>query len=201
MTMWFDDQRAIAEVLPRDGQVRTSEIELISQRGPQGEDFPRDSLLAMSATGRIRLVLTPLAEQTGHSGYRLIDRTGRAIAGSDDTSVGSREFASRVDLMPPILAGRSTVSRPFASEVPLPYKDQVVRLGVPTMVVAAPLRSSRDEIIGALVLRIRPEAGFTRILQVARCGESGETYAVDDRGLMLSKTGSTTRFKFGPARD
>jgi hypothetical protein len=37
-------------------------------------------------------------------------------------------------------------------------------------------------------LRIRPEDQFTRILQVVRFGESGETYAFDKDGLLLSQS-------------
>ena len=37
-------------------------------------------------------------------------------------------------------------------------------------------------------LRIRPEDEFTRILQVARFGETGETYAFDRDGLLLSES-------------
>src|SRR5262249_38964144 len=53
---------------------------------------------------------------------------------------------------------------------------------------AAPLRDESGIPVGMLALRIRPEADFTRILQVARKGTSGETYAVDKSGLLLSES-------------
>ena len=54
------------------------------------------------------------------------------------------------------------------------------------MQVAAPVRDDKGVIQGALALVINPEAEFSKILSVARSGESGETYAFDQRGLMIS---------------
>jgi serine/threonine protein kinase len=57
---------------------------------------------------------------------------------------------------------------------------------VSLMQVAAPIRNPADEIIGALALIINPDKEFSRILSVARSGASGETYAFDQTGLMIS---------------
>ncbi len=56
------------------------------------------------------------------------------------------------------------------------------------MFVCAPIRDASFEIVGAIALRIRPEVEFTRILQLGRFGESGETYAFDSSGLMISNS-------------
>ena len=42
------------------------------------------------------------------------------------------------------------------------------------------------EMVAALALQTRPERVFTRILQIGRIGKSGETYAIDKAGLMVS---------------
>ena len=58
---------------------------------------------------------------------------------------------------------------------------------VTLMQVAAPVRS--DSVVqGALALVINPDKEFTKILSVARSGESGETYAFDQTGLMISRS-------------
>jgi serine/threonine protein kinase len=56
------------------------------------------------------------------------------------------------------------------------------------MQVAAPLRGTNDTVVGALALVINPDAEFSRILSVARSGESGETYAFDQTGLLISRS-------------
>ena len=57
---------------------------------------------------------------------------------------------------------------------------------VSLMQVAAPVRDAEKSIVGALALIINPDNEFSRILSVARSGESGETYAFDETGLMIS---------------
>jgi hypothetical protein len=57
---------------------------------------------------------------------------------------------------------------------------------VSLMQVAAPVRDPAGGIAGALALIINPDKEFSRILSVARSGTSGETYAFDQTGLMIS---------------
>ena len=55
------------------------------------------------------------------------------------------------------------------------------------MQVAAPL--TEDGVVrGALALVINPTNEFSRILSVARTGDSGETYAFDQTGLLISES-------------
>ena len=42
--------------------------------------------------------------------------------------------------------------------------------------------------IAALGFRMRPEGNFRRVLNVARFGSSGETFAFDRTGLLLSES-------------
>jgi hypothetical protein len=61
------------------------------------------------------------------------------------------------------------------------------RGNVSLMQVAAPL--SEDGVVrGALALVINPTNEFSRILSVARTGDSGETYAFDQTGLLISQS-------------
>jgi eukaryotic-like serine/threonine-protein kinase len=62
-----------------------------------------------------------------------------------------------------------------------------LRRGDATMMqVAAPVRDSDGIIVGALALIINPDKEFSHILSVARWGNSGETYAFDQTGLLIS---------------
>jgi serine/threonine protein kinase len=56
------------------------------------------------------------------------------------------------------------------------------------MQVAAPVRDPMGAVCGALALIINPDSEFSRILSVARPGETGETYAFDQTGLLISRT-------------
>ena len=69
-------------------------------------------------------------------------------------------------------------------------KDETgrTRTGVPTMFVAAPIRDESFQVVGVLALRIDPEQEFSRIMSLGRFGESGETYAFDKDGRMVSES-------------
>jgi hypothetical protein len=79
--------------------------------------------------------------------------------------------------------GREGTNAPaFRRREPPPPRDFTV------MQVAAPVKDDRGQTRGALSLILNPDAEFTRILSVARSGESGETFAFDAEGLMISKS-------------
>ncbi len=65
---------------------------------------------------------------------------------------------------------------------------QRARTGVPTMFVCAPIRDDSFQVVGVLGLRIDPIKDFSRILRLGRFGESGETYAFDKDGRMVSES-------------
>ncbi len=54
------------------------------------------------------------------------------------------------------------------------------------MMTAAPIRDDDGKVLAALMFTINPDQEFTRILSVARAGESGDTYAVDEKGYLIS---------------
>jgi hypothetical protein len=56
------------------------------------------------------------------------------------------------------------------------------------MFVAAPVKSTNGAVIAVLSLRMKPERSSPGIFSVARMGETGESYAFDRRGMMLTAT-------------
>jgi hypothetical protein len=72
---------------------------------------------------------------------------------------------------------------------PGPTNQLQRRLGdITLMQVAAPVRDDEGAVRAALAFVINPTNEFTRILSVARMGESGETYAFDQTGLLISQS-------------
>lgn len=54
------------------------------------------------------------------------------------------------------------------------------------MQVVTPVRNDAGTVVGALACVVRPEQEFTRVLSVARSGETGETFAFDAAGPLIS---------------
>ena len=93
---------------------------------------------------------------------------------------GGRESARRGPLG--ILGTGAPMGRAIPRPAFFPMRD------VSLMQVAAPVREKNGSLLGVLAFIIRPEDEFTKVLSVARPGESGETFAFDQRGLMISQS-------------
>jgi eukaryotic-like serine/threonine-protein kinase len=179
----FDAHQAVASIAASDPRVRASVRNLLA-RGEQDTA----ALLRAPESTELRAALLPWLGQYEYDGFRILDREGRSIASWRDTTVGGPADREEIECLDAVFAGRATVSRPRPAEVPLPDVDQKERLGLPTMFVFAPIHGADNAIIAALGFRMRPERTFTRVLNVARFGRTGETYAFDRTGLLLSES-------------
>ncbi|MCJ8270439.1 MAG: diguanylate cyclase, partial [Psychrosphaera sp.] len=87
-----------------------------------------------------------------------------------------------------VFEGETLFIPSVSSDVPLMTKSGELRKKQPTIFVAAPIKDKHDNIIGALTLRLNPMANFSRITQLGQIGQSGETYAFDKQGTLLTKS-------------
>ena len=145
-------------------------------------------LLRSPELAELRAALAPWMGEYEYDGFRILDRQGHSIASSRDVTVGGAAGREEVECLGAVFEGRATVSRPRPSEVRLLDVDGKERLGLPTMFVLAPIREDDGRVTAALGFRMRPERTFTRVLNVARFGLSGETFAFDATGLLLSES-------------
>jgi len=84
---------------------------------------------------------------------------------------------------PPRRAGENWPDRrPGPSAGAMPRGDLQV------MQILAPVKADDGRILGVLAVVLRPEDEFTRVLSVARPGASGETFAFDHEGRLLSQS-------------
>jgi serine/threonine protein kinase len=140
------------------------------------------------AVEALRAWFAPRLKEHGYHGFFLVNPESVIVAAEEDQPQGKKLTEYRKEFFGGVLGGKAGVSRPYKSLTWLRDDTGELRMGVPTMFVAAPVRDEGGKVIAALGLRIRPDADFTRILQTARVGESGETYAFDRKGLMLSQS-------------
>ena len=192
---WLKVQESNAESLANDQHVRETAAQLLAAAEPAIDEPPRDAAqpaarpVVAPAAANARLAQELAAGMTSHQfvSYFLADKNQRIIASSnielrDQTIPRYDEFLART------LEGQTVVSAPFPSTVLMKDETGQLRTGVPTMFVCAPIRDANFQVVAALAFRIRPEREFTRILQLGRIGQSGETYAIDKAGLMVSNS-------------
>ena len=119
--------------------------------------------------------------------FFVTDRKQKIVAASESELVG-RTVGEFEAFLTRAIEGVTSLSTPMPSIVLMKDERGRMRTGQPTMFVAAPVRDTGFQVIGALVMQIKPEREFTRILQLGRIGASGETYAFDKRGLLVSNS-------------
>ncbi len=183
---WIHTNTANAAALANSQPVRESVYALLEAQEPADADTPGTDPTGIRRT--LQKQLSPTLASHSYAGYLVADKSRRILAAASEVLIGREAIPEYEALLKRALAGETTIGPPFGSVVMLKDETGRERTGVPTMFVVAPIRDASFEIVGALALRIRPELEFTRILQLGQFGESGETYAFDKTGLMVSNS-------------
>jgi len=184
LQLWLEQQKAVAETTAEDPEVRRMTAELVelaaSAEGTHLDIIKSDTLRHLLSQVEMTV------ENHEYNGFGLIDRNGKILAAMREELIG-KQILNGMAITETVLGkNRSMVTRPYASAVLLEGTDGTARAGVPTMLALAPVRDDTGAAIAGVGFRIRPEMDFSRILSVARAGATGETYAFDANGLLIS---------------
>ncbi len=188
---WFEVQEATAESLANDATVRNTVYEMLDTERTELTGEPVAAAIRSSDLHRqLAKELAPAMSAHGYVGFLLADKSKRIVSSSHAALIGERDMPEYDHFLDRALNGETFVSPPFASVVMMPGRDGRSQMGVPTMYACAPVRDPSFQVIGVLALQIRPEREFTQILHLGRVGPSGETYAFNSDGVMVSNTRS-----------
>jgi tRNA A-37 threonylcarbamoyl transferase component Bud32 len=177
--LWFSEQEADARSFAADVRIQEAIAELAALDRRAAVADPE--LATSPGAKTLELYLKPLLEAQHYLDYVVIGADRRILA-SPHPRIVNRQAPPGYELfLEKALAGQVAVSRPFARELSISARAEG-----PTMFVAAPVKSPQGDVIAVLALRMKPEAEFTQIFSVARMGTTGEAYAFDRRGMMLT---------------
>jgi predicted Ser/Thr protein kinase len=188
---WLKMQESNAVTLANDQQVRKLVLDLLAAggEGPRSDAMvPSErEKLADDLQAKLAKELEPAMSSHGFAGYVVANKSQQIVAAFTKQLVGTTvsqldEFVARV------LEGSPAVSPPFPSILMLKDKNGRLRSGTPVMFAAAPVRDENLQVVAVLAMRIRPEQEFTNILQLGRVGSSGETYAFNKAGTLVSNS-------------
>jgi len=183
---WSVAMKSDAEDAAADDRVRELAAGLIQQA--KSSPQVQAALLTSPQLSALRSCLRPVLERRGFTGFVVLDTNFLVVASMRDQLVGMQRPPGNAEALASCLTGHSLVTQPFPSVAMLPDQQGNLRVGVPTMFAAAPIRSTDGEVIAILGLRIEPDKDFTRILATARAGQTGETYAFGRNGKQLSES-------------
>jgi hypothetical protein len=183
---WIADQSSTTELISRDEQL----LPLVQGLLPLADGKPDAArrLLQAPEQAALRARIADRAKGLAFNGFAVVAKNGTVIGCDQDPPMGMGFGGYRQQFFDQVLGGKIAVSKPYRSPLLLADENGQLKANVPTMFTGAPIRNAQGEVIATIGMRIRPEAEFTKILQVAQFGKSGETYAFDRNGMILSQS-------------
>ena len=182
---WLDHRRQdVMEVVEERG-VEDAAMELLKARsahlGPQ-----QGSIQADRARGELARQLKPIENDRQYVGWALLSIDGQVVASNHD-ELTEQPLPIASDSLEKITTRSATVCRPLRCPISLEREGPLSRGGAAVMCAMAPIvRGGRTE--GSLVLLLDPLDRFSEILSVTWVGGTGESYAFDRDGVLLSRS-------------
>lgn len=186
LRIWNQEKSSQVKNWANDPNVKEN-ILLLSQRTLQKE-IPPGNLLKSNELEELRKILGPVCNRHNYVEFVVFNSSGLQIGALLDKPVGQRELIEYSDFIRRSLKGETVVSLPFFSETPLPTIHGQWKKDWPTMFISAPVRDDSGDIVAVLSFRLRPEIEFSRIMESGRTGESGETYAFNEKEFLISNS-------------
>ncbi|OAI47594.1 hypothetical protein AYO44_01575 [Planctomycetaceae bacterium SCGC AG-212-F19] len=186
LRVWLHEQTINTTVLAESPAVVPLARDLIALADQSGTT--RAALLENATGAQLRATVQPTLKLFGYQDFMVITPKLRIASAGNDALIGEPVVEDRRELFQKVMHGQASITRPIRSVYPLLDPQGRPRTGLPTILVAAPIRATKGEVLGVLVCRIPPDATFTQLLRVAQTGQSGETYAFDRQGLMVSNS-------------
>ena len=129
-----------------------------------------------------------LRQSDAAEGVNLVDRSGRVLATRRRDYCGLMLTPERLQQLQPVFEGRSIFVPPMSERERLAGADKGDARRRPLVWFSAPVRNAAGETIAALNIGKFADARFSSSLVAVRPGSTGEAYAFDARGRMLSES-------------
>jgi serine/threonine-protein kinase len=176
LELWIDDRKGEAEHWAHDpGTARGIEkLAAVHVAGAGHAESPH-----IPAQRDLQERLAPLLKQDGVAGFRVVVASGAIIAASPAKDAGAQAGAGAQGVrLAEVFRGGSRFLFAESSALAPGGRHYVWAY--------APVRNAAGHVIAALGFARDADGQFARLFEVARLGATGEVYAFDDRGTLLS---------------
>jgi PAS domain S-box-containing protein len=186
LDMWVKERRSF---LAQFG--RNKDLVAITERLLQ-VPTDRETLMASAPLREARVFFERSKDQFGDLGFFIINPDGISIGSMRNTNIGTPNLIAeqKPSLIELVLGGETVLVPPLLSDVALAKdgKSKETDRKPPTMFFATPIQTPDGAVLAVLTQRIDPEQDFSRVLKGGRAGATGESYAFDENGLLLSQS-------------
>ena len=184
--IWLGEQKINAQMAALgEGVLRL--VRQLLGREQQSTDLEKD-LLNAKEQAELGTYLAPRLKILGYYEYYVVSPSWRVVATSNLATLGKPVHSDRQRFYEKVFNHGASVRMPYRTPEQLPDANGVLKSGMPSMLVAAPIHDEEGKPVAVLALRLRPEEAFTALFRVGSSGKTGETYALDRNGTLLTQS-------------
>lgn len=193
LEIWIEERKTEAVQWANDPEIREQVQQLvnIAQTRPSAAQELRES----PARQTLYTLLQPYLAQEEDAFAAVIDTTGVVLAAQQDSNqIGVRVSKTAFAYLSDIFDGKAIFSPPFQTTHPKNIPSWNATVPMYTF-ASAPVLNSQGQIMASLTLGENALRDFSEILRIAWMGKSGETYAMNAGGVMISESRFTEELK------
>lgn len=183
--LWVTDQSTRHAQIISDPEFRDAALSLVQSYQQSPSRLTPDAELLERLRDRFRV----RQNLNQNDGFSIIDLQGNNVAAMRDESLGTYNpiFRYSPASVERALDGVSVFVAAVPSDIELPGLKTIRGLDrPPTMFIVTPILNADNQVAALLSERFDPHANFSKILQLGRIGETGESYAFNSDGFMVS---------------
>ena len=187
LEVFVAERRTDAERWAREPRAAAATAELARRaRGVDTADWCRSPEIA-----EWRAVVEPLLRDAGVAAVNVVDRDGHIVASTLPDICGLQaQPRAMAPQLAQVFGGRTQFIRPYAADARLVAAQPF--LGArPLAWIETPVRDASGAVVAALGFASYVDRDFEAILSSARPGDTGEAYAFDETGTLLSEVRDT----------
>jgi len=156
----------------------------------------KESLLKSDTLMALRQFFSDKRDLNGDVGFFIINENRLNVGSMRNGNIGEVNLIQTQypDLLDRAFSGEIVFIPPVYSDVAL-KEESSLETHHPTMFFAAPIFDSNGSVIAVMTLRLDPLEDFSRLTQIGRIGETGETYAIDRFGRLISVSRFTNQLR------
>lgn len=145
----------------------------------------KEKLLGSYSLSNARDYFRRKKDLLGVHGFFIIDLNGISLASSRDSNTGTLNLVVNYypELFRRVVEGETVFFPPMLTDVE--YSESGYEA---TMFIGTPVKNSQDEVFAVLTRRYDPNENFSDVMMNTQFGVSGESYAFDANGRMITES-------------
>ncbi len=183
LNIWGYDRKSDIKTWASNEEIVEATEKLLSL----GDDV--EKLSQSSEMEELRKKLKHFLKRFAYEGFFIIAPSFINIGSMRDSNLGKLNLLkNQPDFLQEVFKGNTIFSLPIYSDVDLAeFRNDNSKKQV-SMFVATPIWNKSNRIIAAMTFRLDPAKEFSDIFRLGRTGRTGETYAINGTGQMVTKT-------------